>query len=359
MNRLIPFLFVSFIFSCSNKVETIKPVEQNISESIYASGTIKSKDQYAVFARVSGIIDEIFVEAGDTVFRGMPILSIYNEAQRLNKENALLSANFYDFNANQEKLEEAKWQIELAKTKLQNDSIMFVRQKNLFDQGLASSVEFEQSELSYQNSKTAYVSAKVRYDELRRQLDYNSAQSKKNLLLSGIAANDYTILSELDGIVYGINKLKGEMITPQTELAIIGNAKRFVLEMQVDEDDILKITLGLKVLVTLDSYADQVFEARVTKINPLMNERSKTFLIEAEFVVQPERLYPNMNFEASIVYKSKEKALLLPRNYVVNDSIVTKANGEKVIVKTGLKDYQMIEIISGITLNDELILPTE
>ena len=359
MNKLIPFLFISFFISCSDKIETIKPIEKNISESIYASGIIKSKDQYSVFARVSGIIDEIYVNAGDTVFKGMPILSIYNEAQRLNNENALLSANFYDLNANQEKLEEAKLQIELTKTKVQNDSIMYVRQKKLFEQGLSSNVELEQSELNYFNSQTAYASAKVRYDELKRQLAFNSAQSKKNLMLSGLAANDFTVLSELDGIVYGINKSKGEMISPQTELAIVGNASRFILEMQVDEDDILKITLGLTVLVTLDSYKDQVFEAKVTKINPLMNERSKTFLIEAEFVVQPERLYPNMNFEASIVLRSKEKALLLPRNYVLNDSIVTKVNGDRVVVKTGLKDYQMIEILSGITADDELIKPTE
>ena len=45
--------------------------------------------------------------------------------------------------------------------------------------------------------------------------------------------------------------------------------------------------------------------------------------------------------------------------YVLNDSIVIKSDGEKVIVKTGLKDYQKIEIVSGISANDELIKPSE
>jgi hypothetical protein len=56
---------------------------------------------------------------------------------------------------------------------------------------------------------------------------------------------------------------------------------------------------------------------------------------------------------------TKNKAMLIPRNYVLNDSIVIKSDGEKVIVKTGLKDYQKIEIVSGISANDELIKPSE
>ena len=90
-----------------------------------------------------------------------------------------------------------------------------------------------------------------------------------------------------------------------------------------------------------------------------MNERSKTFLVEAAFIQQPEVLYPNISFEANIVIQSKNKAVLIPRNYLLNDSIVVKSNGDKVIVKTGLKDYQKIEIISGISADDELVKPTE
>ena len=162
----------------------------------------------------------------------------------------------------------------------------------------------------------------------------------------------------MNGIVYSINKKKGEIVSIQTPLAVVGDAKKFVLEMQVDEYDVFKIHNGLAVKVTLDSYAGKVFEAIVTKINPLMNERSRTFLVEAVFIKPPSQLYPNISFEANIILASKDKALLIPRNYILNDSIVFKSNGEKVLVKTGLKDYQKIEIISGITAQDELIPPT-
>jgi multidrug efflux pump subunit AcrA (membrane-fusion protein) len=348
-----------FLFSCKSKVEKIKPTTESITESIYASGTVKSKDQYQAFATVNGIIQNIFVTEGASVKKGSPILSIYNEAQRLNKENSLLAAEYSDFNANQGKLNDAKALIELSKNKMKNDSLLYQRQLALWKQDIGTKVDLEQRELAYENSKNIFNSSRIKYDDLKRQLDFNSAQAKKNVLISDKMENDYTIRSEMDGIVYSLPKYKGEMVGPQTPLAVIGASNRFVLEMQVDEYDILKIKPGLPVLITMDSYKGKVFDAKVTKVNPLMNERSKTFLVEAEFNQLPEQLYPNISFEANIVLQKKENAILIPRNYIVNDSVVIKANGDKVTVKTGLRDYQKIEILSGISANDELVKPVQ
>jgi multidrug efflux pump subunit AcrA (membrane-fusion protein) len=242
---------------------------------------------------------------------------------------------------------------------MKNDSLLYQRQLALWKQDIGTKVDLEQRELAYENSKNIYNSSKIKYDDLKRQLDFNSAQAKKNVLISDKMENDYTIRSEIDGIVYSLPKYKGEMVGPQTPLAVIGASNRFVLEMQVDEYDILKIKVGLPVLVTMDSYKGKVFDAKVTKVNPLMNERSKTFLVEAEFNQLPEMLYPNISFEANIVLQKKENAILIPRNYIVNDSVVIKANGDKVTVKTGLRDYQKIEILSGISANDELVKPVQ
>ena len=51
--------------------------------------------------------------------------------------------------------------------------------------------------------------------------------------------------------------------------------------------------------------------------------------------------------------------MLLPRNFLINDSFVMKANGDKVAVKTGLKDYQKIEIIAGLKAEDEIVKPVQ
>lgn len=359
MTKKLFIVLAIFLYGCKSKVEKIKPTIESISESIYASGTVKSKNQYQAFAPVNGIVENVFVSEGDTIKKGENILSVSNEAQRLSKENAELAEKFSDLNANQGKLNEAKLLVELAKNKMKNDSAFFFKQKMLWQQQVGTGVELEQRELAFQNSKTAYYSSQVKLNDLKRQLDFTSSQSKKNLLISTKLESDYTLKSEIDGIVYSISKSKGEIVGVQTPLAVIGDANKFILEMQVDEHDILKIKKGLIVLVTLDSYKGKVFEASVTKINPLMNERSKTFLVEAEFLKQPELLYPNITFEANIVLQSKEKALLIPINFVQNDTLVFKSNGDKVVVKTGLRDYQKIEILSGISAEDELIKPTE
>jgi len=359
MQKLFLLFSVVIVFSCGKKVEKIKPTIQSITESIYASGIIKSKNQYQAFATVNGIVEQLFVTEGDSVKKGSPILLISNDAQRLNKENAQLAAQFSDYNSNQGKLNEAKLFVELAKSKIKHDSALYFRQKALWQEQVGTKVEFEQREFNYQNSKTAYYSTLVKYADLKRQLDFTSEQSKNNLLISDKLESDFTLKSEMDGIVYSINKSKGEIVGVQTPLAVIGDAKHFVLEMQVDEYDILKVKLGLTVLINMDSYKGKVFEAKITKINPLMNERSKTFLVEAEFIEAPERLYPNTSFEANIIVTTKNNALLIPRNYLINDSLVLKANGDKVKVTTGLKDYKQIEILSGISADDELIKSTE
>jgi len=113
----------------------------------------------------------------------------------------------------------------------------------------------------------------------------------------------------------------------------------------------------MPVLITLDSYKNEVFEAQINKISPIMNERSKTFLVEAKFIKSPAKLYPRMTFEANIILRTKEKGLLIPRNYLLADSIATLLNGDKKIVKTGLKDFQKIEILSGLSVKDEIIKP--
>jgi hypothetical protein len=74
-------------------------------------------------------------------------------------------------------------------------------------------------------------------------------------------------------------------------------------------------------------------------------------------IEKPAKIYPNISFEASILIKSKQRAVIIPRNYLLNDSSVVMANGDTVKVKIGLKDYQMVEIISGISIDDQLKKP--
>lgn len=308
---------------------------------------------------VSGIIQEVFVDDGDYVRKGQLLVRIDNRAQLINEENAALSASYYDLESNQDKLEDAKNAIRLAREKLKTDSLMYIRQLNLFNQNVVSKVELEQRELAYQSSQNALSNATIRYNDLKRQINFSAKQAKNNLALSSKSASDFEIRSDINGRVYSVLIEKGDLVGPQIPLAVIGSADSFVLEMQVDEYDIAKVDLNMRVLVTMDSYKGQVFEARVSKINPLMNERSKTFKVEAIFTKAPKKIFPNTSFEANIVLESKKEVLTIPRTYLLKGDSVLLSNGKKVKVKIGLRDFEFVEILSGLRPEDEIILETE
>ncbi len=357
MKNLIPFLLLSILLSCGNDAKFIQPQKQNISESIYASGYVKSKNQYTVYPKVNGIVEHVYVSSGDEVISGSPIISIYNETQKLNNETAKLTANYYNYSSNVEQLKELKNKIEIARLKVEADSIQYHRQLDLKENGVGTQVDLDNAELMYKNSQSNYVTAKTQYKEFKRQLSYNSAQANKKLKIAGATEREFSVFSEIDGKVYSIDIEKGEMVTIQTPIAVIGDKNQYVLEMQIDEKDILKTKLGQEVIVTLDSYDNETFKAVITKIHPLMDIKSRSFLIEAEFKTRPTVLYPNLNFQANIIVSTKSDALLIPREYLVNDSTVVLVNGDSVTVETGLKDFKMIEILNGLTEKSKLVKP--
>lgn len=350
------FLLLLIAFSCAKNKETAVPERGDITESVYASGIIKSEGQYQVFPKSNGILQHIFVEEGDLVNEREILFSIYNESSRLSRENAQLLAEFNAYGNNSDKLRELKLNIELAKSKMESDSINFERQKSLYEREVISRAVYEQSELNFQNSGNTYRAAQFRYNELKRQLAFSDQQARRNLKISESMEGDFLVRSEKNGKVYAILKEKGEMVSVQTPVAIIGDAGNFNIELQIDEDDIIRIREGQKLIVMLDSYKNRTFEAQVTKINPYLNEKSRTFTVEASFTQKPPKLYPNLSLEANIIIHTKKNVLLIPRKFLIGENEVIKKDGTRVKVKIGLKDYNKVEILDGISPQDVLIL---
>ncbi len=357
MFKVVAITILFATVSCTKKEQSIKPTREDIVVSVYASGYIKAASQYQAFSNVSGIIHHVWVQEGDTVQDGQPMFALLNETSKLSKENAALAAEYNDYATNQAKLREMEINIDFARNKMQNDSLQWIRQQSLWAQQIGSRNDLEQRELAYKNSKTAFYAASLRYDDMKKQLQFLSRQSKKNLSISQQQLSDYTVKSEIHGRVYSILKEKGEMVNPQTPLAVLGSANDFIIELQVDEYDIVKIKSGQKVFVIMDSYKNQVFEAEVVKVFPLMNERSKTFTVDAAFKKMPKVLYPNLTVEANIVVDTKTDVLTIPLNVIGDSNYVMKKNGERVRIETGLRDYKKSEVLSGITETDELIQP--
>ena len=89
----------------------------------------------------------------------------------------------------------------------------------------------------------------------------------------------FSVALDVDSIL----KEKGELVNTQTPVAIIGDAEVFELELQVDEYDVTRIKAGQKILLSLDSYKGKIFEAVVRRIDPIMNDRTRSFKVEAVF----------------------------------------------------------------------------
>lgn len=345
------------MFSCKSKVETTQPKEEPIIEAVYASGYVKSKSQYQVFPKSSGTIKKLLVGKGDVVAKGQVIANIQSEVTQLNVENAELTSAFSEYSANQNKVQEAKVNLQLAAKKMQSDSLVYVRQKRLWSEQIGTRYELEQRELQFQSAKSAYEGAYWRFKELERQLKFNAAQSKKTERISKSFLSDVDIRSDRNGKIYSLLEEEGEMVGPQAPIAIIGDANEFILLLQVDENDITRIQVGQEIQVTLESYPEKVFEAEVEKVYPLMNERTRSFEIEARFISTPAALFPNLTVEANIILTRKNKALTIPRKFISNDNEVWISSKEKRKVKTGLKDYNRVEILEGLTATETIYLP--
>lgn len=345
--------------SCKSRQEKLQPVKEKITESVYASGIIKSKNQYQVFSSLNGLVSVLHVTEGDMVKKGDPIISLTNTTAQLNTENAAIAADYASVGANAEKINELQVAVNLAKEKMDNDALLLQRQKNLWAEQIGTRNELDQRELAYKNSVNALQTAKLRLAELQKQLNFQAKQSQKSLQISKVIAGDYIIRSGYNGKIYSLLKQKGEMVSVQSPVAIIGDAASFYLELQVDEYDIARIEPGQKILLSLDSYKGQVFDATVRKINPIMNERSKTFTVEADFTKQPPALYPNLTCEANIVIQQKETALTIPRNYLLAGNKVMLENKELRQVTVGLKDYEKVEILGGLNEHDVILKPAQ
>jgi multidrug efflux pump subunit AcrA (membrane-fusion protein) len=263
-----------------------------------------------------------------------------------------------DYSVNQGKLKEAKNAIDISRKKMLSDSLALVRQQELWSANIGSQLELEQAELNYEQAKVNFKKAELTYEDINRQLKLASDQSKNNLKMAEASENDLIIRSEVDGYVYKINVSTGELATSASVLAVLGEAQ-FLIELNIDEFDIVKIRNGQRVLVRMDSYRDQVFEAQVNYIYPMMNDRTRSFKVEAVFTTQPEILYPNLTLEGNIIIREKENALTIPTSYLLNDSSVLLENGKTKQVKIGLQDYRLTEILGGIDTETKIALPKQ
>lgn len=357
MNYRFILFFITLLIAGCAKDNRVQPKVSSITESVYASGFVKAIGQYNVYSNVSGILRNKLVAVGDTLTIGDSLFAIDNISADLNVENAELS--MIRSQENMIKLKEFKRQVELALVKLKHDSLMLNRQHNLFKQKAGSKLDVEKMELTLKDSKVKYLNSINELEQAKTDLKVNYYTSQNNLRINEKNANNYIVKTNTSGLMYDIYVEEGESVNPQTIIGVIGERDSFLIEIEIDENDIAKVKLGQQIFVTMDSYKDSVFKAVVTKIYPIMEKKSGSFTVQGRFVKAPPKLYPRLTLEANILVNHKDKSLVIPREYLVDDTYVMKGKNkeDKVKVGIGLKNYDYVEILNGISQEDYIYKP--
>lgn len=345
--------------ACRQEEGTITPTIGPITESVYASGVVKAAGQYQVYPAVNGQVVALLVHEGDTVKAGQSLLHIDDRTSSLSTNNAYAQLSLLERNVREDGpvLAQLRSAVGQARDRLTVDSTNYVRQKALWDQKIGSRNDHDQRELAYTTSKAAYVRAVKALQETRERLRTELDVARNNLAINAAGKDDRTPRSLIDGMVYDLMIEPGELATTQKPVAIIGSATDLYLELEVDEYDIRQVKVGQKAYITMDSYRDQAFPAEITRIVPYMDERSRTFQVEARFLERPETLYPNFTVEASIVLRTKENAMLVPAGYVVDGSYVLTGPDTPTPVTIGARDMESVEILEGIDASTTLYMP--
>lgn len=356
--KLIAICGILTGFGCQDNKISTQPKLSPLTESVYAAATIQPKTTYQVFAGVNGVIDAVFIEEGQVVKKGQKLAQIVNLNPQLNTENARLNAQLAQANytGSATILAGIMDDIQAAKLKLATDSLNFIRQERLWNKQIGSKLEYDNRKLTYDLAVNTLQALEKKYQRTEIELATKVKLAKNQLKASQVSKNDFVIYAKMDGMVYSLFKESGEAISMQEPLATIGHASDFIIEMEVDEMDIARIKATQKVLLNLDAYNGQVFEAIVTKIYPQKELRTQTFKIEGLFKSPPEVLYPGLSGEANIIISKAEKILTIPLDYLVEEHKV-QVKDSVIEVQTGRKNMEIIEVIAGLDTNTVIIKP--
>ncbi len=356
------FFPLVLIAACSGGEKEFQVVRKDLVQAVYASGEVLPLHYYEVTAKAPGTIDSIFVTAGQIVKTGDTLLRIQNPTSELSLRSA---ENLYELakkNASSESeiLKQVEQLVNSAMETMLFDSVNYERYKRLNEKNIGSKNDFDQAVLKFKTSRYNYLIVKNQLDETKERLQIELKNALNNYLSQKSLAGDYVMLSAITGKVYNIIPKPGEIVNSNTAIIEIGALDDFEVELQVDESDIILIHEGQHVVYTLDALEDTFFTGTVRKIYPKVNTIDKTAKVTASVDPMNYSLYPGMSLEANIVILEKKNILAIPAEFLDNDgNVMVKSGGKNETrkIKTGIRDLEYVEVISGLNENDRIIKP--
>ena len=358
--RTILLVLIFFLNSCDEGDKEVKPQMRKLTEAVYASGTLQPANEYKVVATTDGYLVKAFVSEGDTVTIGQSLFQLQNSIKetQLRSAHEVADKTFSLTGNNAPQVRELQNTLEAALAKLQTDSAQFNRYKRLYDQNAISKAAFEKYWLQYESSQKEVARIQQQIREVKISSSLQMQQAENAVALARTDRENGNLKSYAGGIVFDILKQQGDLVYPNQPIALIGGGK-MIAKLLVDEDDLEKLYVGQKVIITADAYPDKIFTAHVQKIYPLLNKAEQSFRVDAVLnETIPVGLY-GLNLEANIIVAENQNVLVIPKEALLKgDSVLIEKDGERKMVKIskGIQDNNWVEVKSGLDQTSTIIL---
>jgi len=374
------------------EVTTDIVTKRTIIESITANGKIQPETEVKISPEVSGEIIELKVKEGDYVEKGKLLLRIKPDIYASNRDQAEASLNSTKSN-----LANSSARLVQSQAQLEKEQLSYERNKKLWEQKTISQSEWEAAESSYKVVKADVEASR----QSVRAAEYQVKNAEASLKVSNENLFKTTIYAPMSGTVSKLNVELGERVVGTnmmtgTELLRIADLTRMEVQVDVNENDIVKVSLNDTALVEVDAYLNTKFKGVVTEIansatttgattDQVTNFQVRILLIpdsykEITSSQNPNPFRPGMSATVDIQTEITFNILTIPIQavtvlrdsskkdsaaVVTNDSkaaepkeIVYTINDNKAQHKpvvTGIQDSYFIEIKEGLKENDEII----
>ena len=315
------------------------PARMTLVRKAVAIGKVIPRREIEVKSQVSGVVDKLFVTAGQTVKKGDIIARIS------------LRPNMLSLSA-------AEAQLETARITLRNQALDLERYKKLVAQGVISEFQFNQYSMNYDVQKEAV----------------DSAQDSLLLLKTGATRNSdkvsNLIPATIDGMVLDVPNKEGAFILETstfqsgTSLATLADMKDMIFEGLVDESEVGKLREGMELVLNIGALEGKPFAARLEYIAPkgVTDQGTIKFTIRAAVKLRNDLfLRSNYSANADIVLDRKENALAINEGDLIIEDTATFVEVESApqtfvrrAIKTGISDGINIEVISGLRPDEKV-----
>jgi HlyD family secretion protein len=342
----------------SDQFLTKTAVVQNMDDKVLATGKIVPREEIEIKPNVAGIIDEILVKEGDKVTQGQLIATIK------------IIPSLSQVNDAQQQIQNTQLQISNAKINIENQQKQFAMQQKLFSQGVISKQEYITAQQQLTSAQQAYKNAVQQLNTAQKQLQI--ARTGATPELQGLASTQ--VRSKVAGTVlevpvkFGSQLIEANSFNAGTTICSIADLNSLQFKGTIDEAQAGKLKESMEMNIVIGALQNKTFKGKVTMIAPKGNEENGTikFPIEGD-VYNDSNEYIRAGFSANgeIILSSQKNALLLDEALIQYEKVKGQdkpfvevkqpdESFKKVYVKLGASDGINVQILSGITKNDQV-----